>query len=290
MSTALRTAPGHRLRADAAAAFDAANARRRWVLTDSERPLATQIRIFLERYMPARTGGGYYGDIRWWNGVRYVRRKGFAAAAIPGTSKHGTGLAIDVTGLGHVGSATWEAFRRDVEPHGWRHPAWAKKTAFYEPWHWEYHPALDTQLVSRPGAGTGSITTPTIPGRPAPLTPEDDMFSDEDRALLRRAATTAEAAAAGTWQGGADIIDGTPQRFGYGVLPIVTHNQALLAQAIGRIAGLEEAIKQLAKNGGAHLDLAAVTDAAEQGVTRALDGARAAIETTVTFQTQEDPA
>lgn len=183
MSTALKTAPGHRLRADAAAAFDAANSARRWVLTDSERPLATQIRIFLERYLPARTGGGHYGDIRWWNGVRYVRRKGFAAAAVPGTSKHGTGTAIDVTGLGHVGSPTWEAFRRDVEPHGWRHPDWAKTSNFYEPWHWEYNPALDAHPVSRPGAG-GSITVPTIPDAPASISPTAPTHQEIDMPML----------------------------------------------------------------------------------------------------------
>lgn len=183
MSVALKTAPGQRLRADAAAAFDAANSARRWVLTDSERPLATQIQIFLERYLPARTGGGYYGDVRWWKGVRYVRKKGTAAAAVPGTSNHGTGTAIDVSGLGPVGSAAWEAFRRDVEPHGWRHPAWAKTTNFYEPWHWEYSPALDTRPVSNPGPSTGgAITTPTIPGRPAPINPQewDDMATKQE--------------------------------------------------------------------------------------------------------------
>ncbi|MFF2621310.1 M23 family metallopeptidase [Oerskovia jenensis] len=37
---------------------------------------------------------------------------------------------------------------------------------------------LTTTTVSRPGASTGQISSPTIPGRPAPLTPvqEDDML------------------------------------------------------------------------------------------------------------------
>lgn len=299
MSTALRTAPGHRLRADAAAAFDAANARRRWVLTDSERPLATQIRIFLERYLPARTGGGYYGDIRWWNGVRYVRKKGEAAAAVPGSSLHGTGTAIDVTGLGHVRSATWETFRRDVEPHGWRHPDWAKKPAFYEPWHWEYNPALDTQLVSSPGPGTGgSITTPTIPGRPAPITPEDDMTPEQDARLARIEAALSVPGQPYTWlpalnnklgqvideiRGvatdvravrGAQQVPGQP--FDYAP---ATHNA--IARLIGEVGAIQATVTQLAAGVG---DPAAIAAAARQGAADALTGI------TITVTAGGDPA
>ena len=41
---------------------------------------------------------------------------------------------------------------------------------------------LTTTTVSRPGASTGQIAAPTIPGRPAPLTPvqEDDMLLIRD--------------------------------------------------------------------------------------------------------------
>lgn len=41
------------------------------------------------------------------------------------------------------------------------------------------------QLVSNPSGGTGSITAPTFPGAPAPITPEDDMNKDQDAALAR---------------------------------------------------------------------------------------------------------
>ncbi|MFD6094586.1 hypothetical protein ACFWGN_20940, partial [Oerskovia sp. NPDC060338] len=176
MSTALKTASGHRLRDDAAASFDRLNVGRRWILTDSERPLSVQIEIFEDRY-PSLVSLGVPDRRGPWKGRYWWRRPGTAAAAVPGTSNHGTGTAIDVTGLGHVGSPAWNAFRDTAEPHGWRHPDWAKRTVTYEPWHWEYHPALDAQPVSKPGPSTaGSITSPTIPGAPAPIEEEDDTM------------------------------------------------------------------------------------------------------------------
>ncbi|KRD36797.1 hypothetical protein ASE27_10095 [Oerskovia sp. Root918] len=43
---------------------------------------------------------------------------------------------------------------------------------------------LTTTTVAKPGGGTGGpITTPTIPGRPAPITPEDDMDAAQNAAL-----------------------------------------------------------------------------------------------------------
>ena len=139
---------GHRLRADAAVS---------WLrlcnyfgqeikLTDSYRPLVLQERLFLERYTPAKTGGGYYGDVKTYRGVRYVRRQGTATAAVPGTSNHGTGLAVDIAdGVNRGAGEVWDWLNRYAGTFGWFNPAWAKTKNYYEPWHWEYNPARDTK-------------------------------------------------------------------------------------------------------------------------------------------------
>lgn len=138
----------HRLREDAAAAWLRLVAAygKQIQITDSYRTYESQERIFLQRYVPQAEGGGTYGDVRHWRGVRYVRRAGTAAAAVPGTSNHGWGLALDLAD--RVNTATgpaWEWLTRNAHQFGWHNPAWAKKPGTYEPWHWEYNPALDTQ-------------------------------------------------------------------------------------------------------------------------------------------------
>lgn len=65
-------------------------------------------------------------------------------------------------------------------------------------------------------------------------------------------------------------VNGT--KFNYGVLPIVAHNQTLIAQQSGRLAALEEAVKQVAARPGVALDLGAIQKAAEDGVRAAFEG------------------
>lgn len=176
--------PEARPRADAAASWNRARAdvERRTGITlrvrGWNRTLAEQERFFHERYEPRRTGGI---DVRWYKGVRYARVRG-AAAAIPGTSNHGYGIAIDVEDYGTVGDfdhprrlATFPI----LAAHGWTDTE--GRGAIREPWHLVYDPARDTRPVSRPGAGAGQISTPTIPGRPAPLTP---THRERDRPML----------------------------------------------------------------------------------------------------------
>ena len=159
---------GQALRADAAAAWLAvvAEVRARFGitlrLTDSYRPYSVQVRIFNERYDPASSGGGPFGDVRWWGGVRYVRRRG-ASAAVPGTSNHGLGVAVDVTGLGGFDTSDGSAYARlaAVAPaHGWSNKAGRK---INEPWHWEYSPADDTKAKT-----------------PAPAQEDDMPFTPEE--------------------------------------------------------------------------------------------------------------
>ena len=73
--------------------------------------------------------------------------------ASPGTSKHGWGLANDITGY----NAAWNWLQTNAWRYGWD---WAEGKASGERWHWVYIGSLDT---------TGLDLE------------EDDMFSDLDR-------------------------------------------------------------------------------------------------------------
>lgn len=143
------------------------------------RTLAEQERFFFERYEPQSVGGGPYGDVRWYKGVRYVRVRG-AAAAIPGTSNHGWGLAVDVNDYGMVGQFDYPrrvATFPILAKHGWTETE--GRSVIQEPWHLVYDPARDTH---------------------PPQEERDDMFSDEDRALLRRVLEEArDASTAAGW-------------------------------------------------------------------------------------------
>ncbi|WP_242891460.1 D-alanyl-D-alanine carboxypeptidase family protein [Actinomadura litoris] len=108
---------GKELRADAALAFYKLNAayKRRFgrdmCVTDSYRSLSEQHRV-------------------------YAERPGFAA--VPGTSNHGKGQALDLCGgVQNSGSVQFNWMEANAKTYGWLHPAWAYSNPF-EPWHWEY--------------------------------------------------------------------------------------------------------------------------------------------------------
>ena len=115
----LVTAPGHRLRTDAARAFDALSTARRAAtgtalcVTDSYRDLPSQVDVF--------------------------RRKP-ALAATPGRSQHGWGLAVDLCGgVQTFGSEPHQWLQLNAPAFGWHHPAWARIGGSRpEAWHWEY--------------------------------------------------------------------------------------------------------------------------------------------------------
>jgi len=115
----LNGAPGDALRADAAAAFNrmtaAALADRgtHLCVNDSYRSYAGQVSIF---------------------------RRTPRLAAVPGTSRHGLGVAVDLgCGAERFGSSTYRWLKANAGRFGWVHPAWAEPGgALPEPWHWEY--------------------------------------------------------------------------------------------------------------------------------------------------------
>ncbi len=69
-----------------------------------------------------------------------VRRSKPRLAAVPGTSEHGWGLAVDLGGGVQNSDEHYAWLIENAPKHGWDHPAWARKggSGPYEPWHWEY--------------------------------------------------------------------------------------------------------------------------------------------------------
>jgi Lyzozyme M1 (1,4-beta-N-acetylmuramidase) len=114
-----------------------------------------QIKLFLERYRPQATGTGPYGDVRTYNGVRYVRISGAGTVAVPGTSRHENYRALDIRDSGNnagvtvAGSARGNWIKANAKNYGFNPAGYG----FGEPWHIEFNGSLtDT-------AGTGTAIT-----------------------------------------------------------------------------------------------------------------------------------
>lgn len=110
---------GHQLRCDAAAAYRAMSAAfaaafgSPLCITDSYRPYASQVRLYGEKP---------------------------TLAAVPGTSNHGWGLAVDLCGgIDHYGTPQYDWMKANAGRYGYLHPDWADPgRGREEPWHWEY--------------------------------------------------------------------------------------------------------------------------------------------------------
>lgn len=63
-------------------------------------------------------------------------------AAVPGSSNHGLGLAVDLCGgVNNFGSPEFRWMKEHGPDFGWTHPDWAAAWGTRpEPWHWEYGP------------------------------------------------------------------------------------------------------------------------------------------------------
>lgn len=135
------------------------------IVTSGLRTNAEQRSIFLDRYRERSAGAGPYGDVRWWEGRRYVRVSPDGTVAAPGTSNHelqDNRAAVDLRDNGaHAG----------VTVAGSRRAAWLRKHAhtfgldpagygFGEPWHYEIPDALRTPPApARPPAPAATTTT-----------------------------------------------------------------------------------------------------------------------------------
>ncbi|HTL24550.1 MAG TPA: M15 family metallopeptidase [Mycobacteriales bacterium] len=112
-------APGQRMRTDASRWFDKMSVYH-WrktgkplCVTDSYRSYARQVDV-------------------------YRRKPGLAA--VPGTSRHGWGLAVDLgCGVAQFGSPAYNWMRANARRFHFVHPSWAEPSgSMPEAWHWEY--------------------------------------------------------------------------------------------------------------------------------------------------------
>lgn len=105
-----------------------------WV-SSGFRTAEEQERIFRARYRQQSSGNGPYGDVRWWNGVRWVRHSPDGTVAVPGTSLHEKASAVDFGGIPAGGGTTlanWlraNAHRYGFSPTGY---------GFGEAWHYDF--------------------------------------------------------------------------------------------------------------------------------------------------------
>lgn len=136
--------PGY-LTADAAKSFERLLLRTGTTGTENAneayRSYEEQAHIFQQNY--TRTYTQYepgHTDRRVWNGVSWYRKKGYASAAVPGTSFHGFGIAVDFQNLGGYGTSTWNAFAAIAIQHGWTN---VEGKTVNEPWHWLYNKTED---------------------------------------------------------------------------------------------------------------------------------------------------
>jgi murein DD-endopeptidase MepM/ murein hydrolase activator NlpD len=110
---------GHMLRCDAATAYQRlassfkAKFGRKLCITDSYRSYASQVDL-------------------------YARKP--SLAALPGTSNHGWGVAVDLCGgIQSFGTTEYKWMEAHAGAYGWVHPAWARQGGTrQEPWHWEF--------------------------------------------------------------------------------------------------------------------------------------------------------
>jgi len=160
----LQSNPGYYLIKDAAYAWDRAVAAfgKRVLITGAWRSYETQERIFLDRYQTAyiQYAPGKV-DARPWMGRTWYRKPGEAAAAIPGTSNHGGGLAVDVKTEREAGDppyaeavifASWAdadraRFLRVAAEHGWDDD---EGRSVDELWHLTYYADRDQHRGVKP--------------------------------------------------------------------------------------------------------------------------------------------
>lgn len=179
----LTTAPGFKLTAAAALAWDRAVAAygHRVLLTGAWRSYATQEALFRDRYRAGNHAGkpGFTTDVRYWQGSPWTRRAGTAAAAVPGTSNHGGGVAVDVKTARSPGDPPWPtaavfngfndpdrlAFLAVAKRYGW---ADDEGRQVGEPWHLTYYPNRDTHPPA--------VTTPPPPEPDKKRNPEMICF------------------------------------------------------------------------------------------------------------------
>ena len=141
-TSAVVESPDFRLRADAAASWERVidTFGQNFPLSSAWRSYDTQKLLFEQRYTPKAKGGGEFCDVRTWNGTRYVRTSDLGSAAIPGTSNHGKGQAIDVPGFEGFDDPVRLQLLALAKDFGWSDK---EGCSVNERWHLTYDPAAD---------------------------------------------------------------------------------------------------------------------------------------------------
>ncbi|MCB7135974.1 M15 family metallopeptidase [Cellulosimicrobium marinum] len=161
----LSFAPGQSLRCDAAEQLEA---------------LAAEFEKEFGHALPITDSYRSYEDQ-----VRLKAMKPYLAA-VPGTSQHGWGLAIDVGGSVPSGrSAEYVWMRLHAPDYGWDNPAWARPGGVKpEPWHFEFFGAGEMPTRYTPAEDlTPGTTTPNPNPTPKPTpkpTPTDPPTKPTD--------------------------------------------------------------------------------------------------------------
>ena len=132
------------------------------IVTSGIRTYQEQVDIFLSRYRLQATGSGPYGDVRWWEGRRYVRYSGLGTVAAPGTSNHeiqGSKGAVDLADTGGPGIGTMVSERSNwLRANAATYGLIPEGFAFKEAWHY---------------AVPNIFQTPPTPN-PQPVPPEEE--------------------------------------------------------------------------------------------------------------------
>ncbi|MDR6867695.1 hypothetical protein J2Y69_002299 [Microbacterium resistens] len=151
------------------------------LVTSGTRTHQEQIGIFLSTYRAQASGDGPFGDVRWWQGVRYVRYDPSGTAAQPGTSLHESDRALDLrdsgedAGVASGGNPRADWLRANAERWGFAPNGYG----FGEPWHYEYQ--LDPWEIPDWAAGKIPATpTKTIHPYEEEDTMPDSMFAVVD--------------------------------------------------------------------------------------------------------------
>lgn len=103
---------------------------------DSYRSYAAQDSLFRSRYTTTRLAGR---PTKSWLGLTWWQRPDMAEAAVPGTSNHGWGLAVDIgeesdgdSGVESISQATVDWLSANAAAYGWSAELQS------EPWHWRW--------------------------------------------------------------------------------------------------------------------------------------------------------
>ena len=133
------------------------------------RPYDSQVALFNERYSKAEIKGR---PTKTWNGVKYWQKPNTAMAAVPGTSNHGWGLALDIAeerngkpGIDSISSKFVEWLIKNAATYGFSAEAQS------EPWHWRY--VAGDRIPAAVLAYEGQNPAPTAPApEKAPPAPQ----------------------------------------------------------------------------------------------------------------------